>query len=51
MKVLKEWLSDTVENAAKNLAENSACAFFWGEVKMPKSLREEITNENAQKIR
>ncbi|MCM1162323.1 MAG: hypothetical protein NC412_14045 [Roseburia sp.] len=51
MKDLKEWLNDAVENATKNLAENSACAFFWGEIEMPKCLREEITNENAQKIK
>lgn len=33
MKDLKEWLNDTVENAAKNLAENSACAFFGEKLK------------------
>ena len=51
MKDLKEWLNDTMENVAKNLAENSACAFFWGEVEMPKCLRVETENESTQKTK
>ena len=42
MRDLKESIMDGLEKLSRDIAIESACTLFWGEVEMPECLREEV---------
>ncbi len=45
MSNLKEKIATELEDLSKKMAVNSACAFLWGEVEMPESLKAEVEED------
>lgn len=45
MKILKQQINDALIKVTEKCAVNSACAFLWGEVEMPISLRKKVNIE------